>query len=283
MVVDEGCKNVPALFDAVQHLYDDDKKRWRFVICGSSARKLRMTGANLLPGRTLLHHLYPLILPERPLPETGSLAYAVSSPLAMKPCTASEGSPLFPAADLVDRMTFGELPGVTTAPPERRGDLLKAYSLVHLAEELRREALIKDWVAFARFLQLAAVEAGQILNYAKISKDAGVSQPTVKSYYQLLEDMFLAFRLPAFSRSSRKNLLSTDRFFFFDLGLRHAAAELPLTPATVLANPGPVFEQWVGKSSCGSGCGTWAAASLAVPAVEGGRGSRVHHRPRRLG
>jgi predicted AAA+ superfamily ATPase len=245
VVVDEA-QAVPAIFDAVQHLYDSDKRRWRFVLCGSSARKLRKTGANLLPGRTLLHHLYPLILPERPLPESGSLNYEVESPLPFSPGVSTPESPLFPATDLVERMTFGELPGVATAAPECRSDLLKAYCLVYLEEELRRESLIKDWAAFSRFLALAASESGQVINYAKISKDAGISQPTVKSYYQLLEDMFIAFRLPAFSRSRRKNLLSTDRFFFFDLGVRHAAAELPLNTATVLGNPGPVFEQWVG-------------------------------------
>jgi len=245
VVVDEA-QAVPGIFDAVQHLFDLDKSRWRFVLCGSSARKLRKTGANLLPGRTLLHHLYPLILPERPLPESGRLNYEVESPLPFSSVAPTPSSPLFPATDLIERMTFGELPGVATGTPERRADLLKAYCLVYLEEELRRESLIKDWAAFSRFLALAASESGQIINYAKISKDAGVSQPTVKSYYQLLEDMFIAFRLPAFSRSRRKNLLSTDRFFFFDLGVRHAAAELPLNAATVLGNPGPVFEQWVG-------------------------------------
>ncbi len=245
VVVDEA-QAVPGIFDAVQHLYDSDKQRWRFVLCGSSARKLRRTGANLLPGRTLLHHLYPLIMAERPLPESGSLNYEVESPLPFSPVASTPESPLFPATDLIERMTFGELPGVATAAPELRADLLKAYCLVYLEEELRRESLIKDWAAFSRFLTLAASESGQAINYTKISKDAGVSQPTVKSYYQLLEDMFIAFRLPAFSRSRRKNLLSTDRFFFFDLGVRHGAAELPLNTATVLANPGPVFEQWVG-------------------------------------
>ena len=245
VVVDEA-QAVPGIFDAVQHLYDSDKRRWRFVLCGSSARKLRKTGANLLPGRTLLHHLYPLILPERPLPESGSLNYEVESPLPFSPVAPMPEWPLFPATDLIERMTFGELPGVATAVPERRADLLKAYCLVYLEEELRREAFIKDWAAFSRFLALAASESGQVINCARISKDAGVSQPTVKSYYQLLEDMFIAFRLPAFSRSRRKNLLSTDRFLFFDLGVRHAAAEVPLNTATVLGNPGPVFEQWVG-------------------------------------
>ena len=245
IVVDEA-QAVPGIFDAVQHLYDSDKSRWRFVLCGSSARKLRTTGANLMPGRTLLHHLYPLTISERPLPETGSLNYEAESPLPFLFIPPAREEPRFPATDLLERMTFGELPGIATAPAARRADLLKAYCLVYLEEELRRESLIKDWAAFSRFLTLAASESGQIVNYAKISKNTGISQPTVKSHYQLLEDMFIAFRLPAFSRSQRKNLLSTDRFFFFDLGVRHAAAELPLQPGTVLANPGPVFEQWVG-------------------------------------
>mgnify|MGYP000350859228 CR=1 FL=1 len=245
VVVDEA-QAVPGIFDAVQHLYDLDKRRWQFVMCGSSARKLRKTAANLLPGRTLLHHVYPLVLPERPLPESASLNEKLESPLPLPPVKPTAECPLFPATDLVERMTFGELPAVATAPPQYRADILKAYCMVYLEEELRREALIKDWAAFSRFLSLAAVESGQIMNYAKISKEAGVSLPTIKSYYQLLEDMFIAFRVPGFSRSRRKNVLSTDRFYFFDLGVRHAAAEVALDTATVLANPGPLFEQWVG-------------------------------------
>jgi hypothetical protein len=85
-----------------------------------------------------------------------------------------------------------------------------------------------------------------MINYAAISREAGVSLPTVKAYYQLLEDMFIGFRVTASSGSPRKSLLSTERFYFFDIGVRHAAAELPLETAAVRANPGPVFEQWVG-------------------------------------
>lgn len=104
----------------------------------------------------------------------------------------------------------------------------------------------KDWGKFQRFLQLAAAESGQIVNYAAISKEAALSQPTVKAHYQLLEDMFIGFTVPAWTRSPRKQLLSTPRFFLFDFGLRHTAAGLAASPHTVLANPGPIFEQWVG-------------------------------------
>jgi predicted AAA+ superfamily ATPase len=242
VVVDEA-QNVPAIFDAVQHLYDSDQRRWRFVLCGSSARKLRVTGANLLPGRSLLHHLFPLLLAERP--PAGARRTRVETPLPM-PARGAANEPMFPATDLIERLTFGELPGLAIAARAQRADLLRTYALVYLEEELRREALVKNWPAFARFLQLAAAESGQMINYAAISREAGVSLPTVKTYYQLLEDMFIGFRVTAFSGSPRKSLLSTERFFFFDVGVRNAAAELPLEAAAARANPGPLFEQWVG-------------------------------------
>jgi predicted AAA+ superfamily ATPase len=239
--VDEA-QSAPSIFDAVQSLYDADKARWRFVLCGSSARKLRMAGANLLPGRSLLHHLYPLTLVEQPAKE-GGIPHA-TSPLPF----AWRGGKrhAFPAWDLLDRLAYGALPGIVTAEKEDRPGLLKAYAVVHLEEEIRREALVKDWGAFVRFLQLAAAESGQVLNYSNISQESGISQPTVKSHYQLLEDMFVGIRVPAYSKSPRKNVLSTPKFLFFDLGIRHAAAGLNPSVETVKANPGPVFEQWVG-------------------------------------
>ena len=238
--VDEA-QNVPAIFDAVQHLFDREPKRWRFVMCGSSARKLRVTGANLLPGRSILHRLFPLTLAERPpLPAPSGKGSPVPMPWQRSPDNR------FPAADLETRLAFGELPGVVTAVERDRDDLLRTYAVVHLEEELRREALVRDWAAFLRFLQLAARESGQIVNYASIASESGITQPTVKSYYQLLEDMFVGFHVPAWSKSPRKGVLSTPRFFLFDTGVRHAAAGLQASRATVRANPGPVFEQWVG-------------------------------------
>ena len=204
--VDEA-QSVPSIFDAVQALYDADKTRWRFVLCGSSARKLRLTGANLLPGRSLVHHLYPLTLAEHPATEK-KIPHA-TSPL---PFPWMDGKPTkhpFPEWDLLTRLAYGALPGIVAADAQDRQGLLKAYAFVHLEEEIRREALVKDWGAFVRFLQLAAVESGQMLNYANISRESGISQPTVKSHYQLLEDMFVGIRVPAYSRSPRKNLLSS--------------------------------------------------------------------------
>ena len=241
MFIDE-VQAVPALFDAVQHLYDSDKKRWRFILCGSSARKLRQAGANLLPGRSFVHHLFPLTMSERPAPNSLKPPASALLPMQFEPPSKN----LFPEADLMERLAFGDLPGIATADEKDRDAMLHGYALLHLEEEIRREGHVRDWGKFQRFLQLAAAESGQIVNYAAISNEAALSQPTVKAHYQLLEDMFLGFTIPAWTRSSRKQLLSTPRFFLFDLGLRHAAAGLPASEATVLANPGPIFEQWVG-------------------------------------
>jgi predicted AAA+ superfamily ATPase len=239
--VDEA-QNVPDLFDAVQHLYDQDRRRWRFVLCGSSSRKLRNTGTNLLPGRCLLHRLFPLTMAERPPEGGGASASDQVVPMRWR----KEPENRFPPVDLESRLVFGDLPGIAVANDRDRAPLLRSYAVAHLEEEIRREALVKDWAAFLRFLQLAARESGQVNNHAAISRDAGISQPTVKSYYQLLEDMFVGFSVPAWTRSPRKGLLSTPRFFMFDLGVRHAAAGLQVSRATVSADPGPIFEQWVG-------------------------------------
>jgi predicted AAA+ superfamily ATPase len=242
ILIDEA-QAVPAVFDAVQFLYDKNKIRWRFVICGSSARKLRSTGANLLPGRAILYRLYPLMLPERPSVGSGQ-------PSAVKPLVPLSEEPAlrstFPPADIEERLAYGELPGIVLLDEEDRKLLLRSFASVHLEEELRREALVKDWGAFVNFLRLAARESGQMVNVAAISREVGLSQPTVKSYYQLLEDMFIGFQVPAYSKSPRKNLLSTPRFFFFDLGIRHAAAGITPELNLVRADPGKYFEQWVG-------------------------------------
>lgn len=243
VLVDEA-QTVPALFDAVQRLYDADKRRWRFVLCGSSARKLRTTGANLLPGRSFLHRLYPLTLAEHP-PMTRPPQHA-ESPLPFPWPAGRPPAHRFPAWDLETRLAYGALPGIVASETRDRAELLRAFSIVHLEEEIRREALVRDWGAFVRFLQLAARESGQILNYAAISQETGISQPTVKSYYQLLEDMFIGFRVLAYSRSPRKNLLSTPKFLLFDLGVRHTAAGLTPSEDLVQAHPGPLLEQWVG-------------------------------------
>lgn len=172
MLVDEA-QTVPALFDAVQHLYDMDKQRWRFVLCGSSARKLRVTGANLLPGRSFFHRLYPLTLTEHP-PSPQPPRQTVS-PLPFPWPTGRVPDSRFPAWGLEPRLAYGALPGIVASEARDRLELLKAFAVIHLEEEIRREAFVRDWGAFVRFLQLAARESGQVLNYAAISRETGIS------------------------------------------------------------------------------------------------------------
>lgn len=241
--VDEA-QTVPEIFDAVQTLYDEDKDRFRFVLCGSSARRLRSTGANLLPGRSVRYILHPLVDEEyvpRDLPVPGNRDRLLPLAPGDKP-----GAAPFPSRSLESRLVFGDLPGIALLPnDEDRKDILGAYVLAYLEEEIRRESYLRDWGAFLRFLHLAAAESGGILNASALSREAGISAPTIKSHYGLLEDMFLGFTVPAFSGSPRKSALSTPRFYFFDTGVRNAAAGLPLSEELVNADPGRLFEHWV--------------------------------------
>ena len=238
--VDEA-QRVPDIFDAVQVLYDIDKKRWRFILCGSSARKLRKAGTNLLPGRCMLHRMYPLILAERPAVRQSKTAITPLMEIPNRNKLISQ----FPPADIEERLAFGELPGIVLLDEDDRGTILKSFTTAHLEEEIRKEALVEDWGAFIVFLRLAASESGCMINFTAISQQVGLSQPTVKSYYQLLEDMFIGFRLPAFKKSPRKNLLSTPRFFFTDVGICQAARGITPGRDIILSNPGRYFEQWV--------------------------------------
>ena len=236
--VDEA-QAVPSVFDAVQVLYDRSRLRWKFVLCGSSARKLRQTGANLLPGRSLLHRLFPLILAERPAaPDAAATSFVL-------PIPATSVGNSFPAAGLEERLAYGDLPGVVLLDEADRTRILSTFATVYLEEEIRREALVRDWGGFVNFLRLAARESGNVVNYANISREVGLSVATIKSHYQLLEDMFVGVHIPAYSGSARKALLSTPRFVLFDLGIRHAASGARPGVDLVRADPGRYFEQWV--------------------------------------
>ena len=241
--VDEA-QAVPSVFDAVQVLYDRSRLRWKFVLCGSSARKLRQTGANLLPGRSLLHRLFPLILAERPSPTDAATPDAAATSFVL-PIPATGVGSSFPAADLEERLAYGDLPGVVLLDEADRTRILSTFATVYLEEEIRREALVRDWGGFVNFLRLAARESGNVVNYANISREVGLSVATIKSHYQLLEDMFVGVHIPAYSGSARKALLSTPRFVLFDLGIRHAASGARPGVDLVRADPGGYFEQWV--------------------------------------
>jgi len=215
LVVLDEVQKVPSLLDEVQDLID--RRRARFILTGSSARKLRRgSAANLLPGRVTVFHLDPLSLAEQ--------------------------SP----ARLEDALLDGSLPGIaaTVDPADREADLA-AYVTTYLEEEIRAEAAVRSLGAFSRFLELAAAEAGGIVNLRGLAADVGVAHTTIAAYYQILEDCLVTERIePLTASATRRKLTRSDKYLMFDMGVRRLAARegrrvLP-------ARWGQLFEQWVG-------------------------------------
>jgi predicted AAA+ superfamily ATPase len=215
VVVLDEVQKVPALLDVVQDLMD--RRTARFVLCGSSARKLRRgSHVNLLPGRVVSVRLDPLMLREDP------------------------------TRSLESRLIFGDLPGIVS--PGRAADReedLSSYVTTYLEEEVRAEALVRNLASFSRFLELAASEAGKIINLRGLSQDIGVAHTTIADYYQILEDCLIAERIEPFTQSTtRKKLTRSPRLLFFDLGVRRLAASEGRRPPR--ERLGDWFEQWVG-------------------------------------
>ena len=215
LVALDEVQRVPELVNVVQDLIDRNVAR--FVLTGSSARKLRRGGGvNLLPGRLVPLRLDPVSLAER-VPPT-----------------------------IEEALLYGSLPGIALASDiASREEDLRAYTTLYLEEEVRAEALVRNLGTFARFLQLAALESGGISHFRGIAQELGVSHTTVAGYYEILEDCLIAERIEALSESrTRKELTKSPRYLFFDLGVRRTAAEEGRRqPARVL---GVIFEQFVG-------------------------------------
>jgi predicted AAA+ superfamily ATPase len=229
--VDEAQK-VPAIFDAVQYIID--KKMAMVVLTGSSARKLRRRGANLLPGRVKNLRLDPLTW--------GELGFVKGSYI---PELANENVKERHDFSFRESLVFGCLPGIATQKPDDRAGFLRSYAESYLEEEIRAEALSRNIGAFSRFLELAASESGSAPNMSKLSMESGVSVPTIKGYYSVLEDTLVIERVDPYLKNARKRILSTPRYFFFDTGVRNALARMPLEPELVHAQKGTLFEHAV--------------------------------------
>ena len=229
--IDEGQK-VPELFDSVQYLVDE--KKANFMITGSSARKLKRAGVNLLPGRVKRFRLDPLMYGELGLIKSNNLVDLPSKNLNKGISYTFE-----------EAMVYGTLPGIVLLDAEDRPDFLKAYSETYLEEEIRAEALSRKIGAFSKFLELAAAESGTSPNFLKLSQQSGVSQPAVKEYYNLLEDTLIVERVDPYLVSARKRLLSSSKYYMFDLGVRNALSRMPLVLDLVNAQKGLLFEHTV--------------------------------------
>lgn len=211
-IIDE-IQKIPALLDEVHELIES--KRIRFILTGSSARKLRRGGANLLAGRAYTYYLFPL--------------------------TFTEIGDRF---DLDKALSIGTLPVLWGSRKEDPYEFLRSYTETYLKEEVAAEGLVRNIGPFAQFLDIAAANDGETVNFNNIARECAVSVKTVQQYYQILEDTFLAFRLPAWTKSERRRLVSHPRYYFFDTGVTNSLAHT----LTDQLNPkifGRRFEQFV--------------------------------------
>jgi predicted AAA+ superfamily ATPase len=213
VIVDE-VQRVPALLDYVQKGMEE--LRLRFILSGSSARKLRRGGANLLGGRAADLRLHPL--------------------------TAEEMGPTF---NLSAALRFGTLPKtaelVLAGETEEARRFLRAYGTVYVKEEIQAEALTRNIGAFQRFLAVAAHSNGQVIEFANIARECAVPASTVKEYFSILEDTLVGEFLWPWDRSERKK--ARPKFYFFDCGVVRAIEQRLTDPPTPIEE-GVLFETW---------------------------------------
>jgi len=198
VVLDE-IQKVPTLLDEVHRLMES--RRWRFALCGSSARKLRRGGANLLAGRALT--------------------------LSMESFSAAELGEEF---NLDFALNRGLLPFVRNEP-EAAEDILAAYVNTYLKEELQAEGLIRNVPPFVRFLAVAGQINGQVVNGQNIAREASVARSTVDTYFALLTDTLVGHILPAWRPGLKVREAAQPKFYWFDPGVARAAAGLIRDPA----------------------------------------------------
>jgi predicted AAA+ superfamily ATPase len=197
VVLDE-IQKIPALLDEVHRLMES--RRWRFALCGSSARKLRRGGANLLAGRALTLSMESFSYAE--LGKTFNLDFALN---------------------------WGMLPFVHNEP-DSAADILAAYVNTYLKEELQAEGLIRNVPPFIRFLAVAGQINGQILNVQNISREAAVARSTVDTYFTVLNDTLIGHILPAWRPRLKVREAAQPKFYWFDPGVARAAAGLLRDP-----------------------------------------------------
>lgn len=234
IVVDEVQK-VPPLMDGIQYLIDHHKGKYRFVLTGSSARKLRRLGGNLLPGRVIEKRLDPFSW--RELFEKRERHFLFDG----LPSQKRSG----PSYSLNEMLLWGTLPEIPFLKKPERNDVLRSYVSLYLEQEIRAEAVTRNLGAFSRFLELAALESGSAPNLTKLSNLSGVEIKTIKEYFLILEDTFLIETLGPFTSRSRKNIFMTPRYFFFDTGVRNACAKVPLMEEMLQTEKGRLFEHLV--------------------------------------
>ena len=184
VVIDE-IQKIPQLLDEVHSLIF--RKNIRFILSGSSPRKLKRYGANLLGGRALKAVLYPLVSAE------------------------------IPDFDIHKAVRYGMLPRhYLVSDPWKR---LRAYIGVYLNEEIREEALSRQLKTFSRFMEIAAFSNGEIVVYKNIAQDCGIDYRTVKDYFEILVDTLVGYMIPSFMHTKKRRSIQAPKFYYFDVGI----------------------------------------------------------------
>lgn len=185
-VIIDGVQKIPELLNEVHRLIET--KKIRFILTGSSARKLKREGINLLAGRALQRFFHPMTCWE--LGDNFSLAQALK---------------------------HGLLPMSVTAPNSK--DFLSAYVNTYLREEVQSEGLIRNLSTYSHFLEVASFSQASTLTMTRIASDVGVDAKVIASYFEVTEDLLLSVRLPVFSKKAKRRLKTHPKFFFFDCGV----------------------------------------------------------------
>ena len=185
LVIIDEIAEVPELLNEVHRLIV--RCNHIFILCGSSARKLKRKGRNTLGGRALPVYMYPLVSAE------------------------------IPDFDIDHAVCYGMVPSHYLAKnPSRR---LAAYIDIYLKEEIKEEALVRNLSFFQRFLEVAALTDGEIVNNNNIAQDCGISAVTVSAYFDILVDTLIGYRIPAFRKVMKRRLVQAPKFYYFDIGV----------------------------------------------------------------
>ena len=210
VVIDE-IQKMPSLLDEVHRIIET--KGLKFLLTGSSARKLRSRGVNLLGGRARMRHIHPF--------------------------SASE---LGDAFDLDRAINYGLLPGIWFS--DEPDEDLAGYITLYLEQEIMQEGATRNLPAFSRFLEIAALTSGEQINYQAIAADAQIPRSTVQEYFKILKDTLLAREVPVWRKGLSRKTVETAKFYLFDTGVtRRLQRRGPLSSGT--PEYGHAFESWV--------------------------------------
>ena len=185
VIIDEVQK-IPSILNEVHRLIES--RGYKFILTGSSARKIRRKGQNLLGGRALTCYMYPLTTVE--LGDDFTLEHSLK---------------------------YGSLPSVYTEEDPQA--YLESYMKTYLQEEVLQEGLTRSLGAFARFIEAASFSQGSVLNISEVSRECAVERKVVENYFSILEDLLIGFRIPVFTRKAKRKMIRHPKFYFFDTGV----------------------------------------------------------------